>query len=91
MADQGLAFDGRTPVERPLGGAESAFVALAEALAQTGAEVFARTQSARDFVLNGVQWGDVSHDLPVSADLYIANRNPKLIGRDIRAKRRVFW
>ena len=29
MADDGIAFDGQTPEKGPLGGAESAFVALA--------------------------------------------------------------
>lgn len=91
MADQGIAFDGKTPGERPLGGAESAFVALAGAFAQTGAEVFAHTQDGREFFLNGVQWRGVAHAFPENADLYIANRNPKLVARAIKAKRRIFW
>ena len=33
MADDGIAFDGRTAASGPLGGAETAFVALAEAFA----------------------------------------------------------
>ena len=33
MADDGIAFDGATAEAGPLGGAETAFVALAEALA----------------------------------------------------------
>ena len=36
MADDGIAFDGAMAEERPLGGAETAFVALAEALARRG-------------------------------------------------------
>ena len=32
MADDGIAFDGATAERAPLGGAETAFVALAEAL-----------------------------------------------------------
>jgi len=36
MADDGIAFDGATAEQGPLGGAETAFVALAEALALRG-------------------------------------------------------
>jgi glycosyltransferase involved in cell wall biosynthesis len=35
MADDGIVFDGRSAEAGPLGGAETAFVALAEALAET--------------------------------------------------------
>ncbi len=36
MADDGIAFDGAMAETEPLGGAETAFVALAEALAERG-------------------------------------------------------
>lgn len=89
LADQGVAFDGATPSERPLGGAESAFVALAEALAAQGAEVFAFSRDARAMQRNGVTWA--AQDAPYPAcDLYIANRDPELLGR-AKAKRIVFW
>lgn len=89
LADQGVAFDGATPTERPLGGAESAFVALAEAMAAEGAEVSAFSRGARAMQRNGVTWA--AHDAPYPpCDLYIANRDPKLLGR-AKAKRTVFW
>ncbi len=89
LADQGVAFDGATPAERPLGGAESAFVALAEAIAAEGAEVHAFSRGARAMQRNGVTWA--AHDaLFPACDLYIANRDPKLLGR-AKAKRTVFW
>ena len=37
MADDGIAFDGASAAAGPLGGAETAFVALAEALARRAA------------------------------------------------------
>ena len=43
MADDGIAFDGTSAEAGPLGGAETAFVALAEALAARGHRVEARS------------------------------------------------
>ena len=39
MADDGIAFDGRTLEDRPLGGAETSFVEMANALAARGHDV----------------------------------------------------
>ena len=39
MADDGIAFDGAVAEDGPLGGAETAFAALAEALARRGHDV----------------------------------------------------
>ena len=36
MTDDGLEFDGATPERRPLGGAEAAFLSLAEVFAARG-------------------------------------------------------
>src|SRR5260370_596474 len=44
MADDGIAFDGRAAEAGPLGGAETAFVALAEALAAHGHSGESRSQ-----------------------------------------------
>src|SRR6516165_2265492 len=44
MADDGIAFDGLMAETAPLGGAETAFVALAEALAARGHRVEARNR-----------------------------------------------
>ncbi len=46
MADDGIAFDGRMAETAPLGGAETAFVALAEALAARGHQVEVRNHCA---------------------------------------------
>ncbi len=96
LADDGIEFDGRTPDERPLGGAESAVVALVGELAARGHDVtvFNKCRTALDH--RGVCWrpiigvetgGDVGDDV----DLYIANRGDKLIGLFPQARRRVFW
>jgi hypothetical protein len=60
LADSGLAFDGLTANERPLGGAESAFIALAEALAEMGAEALAFTRGGRNLQHRGVTWAPLA-------------------------------
>jgi hypothetical protein len=91
LADAGLAFDGLTPRERPLGGAESAFVALAEALAAQGAEVHAFAKDARPMEHLGVSWKPATAAFPGKIDLFIANRSPRLLSAKADARKRVFW
>src|SRR5262249_34917911 len=56
MADHGIVFDGQMAETAPLGGAETAFVALAEALAARGHRVEARTWRGAALVHKGVSW-----------------------------------
>lgn len=99
LADDGIAFTGRTPEERPLGGAESAVVQLAEALAARGHQVrgFTNVDPNQEKVEhNGVTWTSVHAGgsyaaLPDACDLYVANRGDKLIPRVPNAGRSVFW
>jgi hypothetical protein len=90
MADDGIAFDGRTADAGPLGGAETAFVALAEAFAARGHEVVARSNCAAPTSYKGVAWGPLG-ELPDRCDLYIGNRGHRVIGLVRRVKRRLFW
>ena len=91
MADDGLAFDGRSPEIGPLGGAESAFVALAEALARRGHAVQAYTKCAAALRHNGVEWHPIAGGTPDEADLYIANRGDRLLRLVPRARATAFW
>jgi glycosyltransferase involved in cell wall biosynthesis len=92
MADDGIAFDGLVAERQPLGGAESAFVGLAEALAARGHRVTAFTNCAAALLHRGVQWQPIAATpLPLSADLYIANRGDKLLLRVPQARKTVFW
>src|SRR5437899_11649058 len=79
MADDGIPFDGRTPETRPLGGAESAFVSLANALAGRGHSVTAYTSCLEPLDHKRVAWRPISGGLPDEAGLYIANRGYKLL------------
>lgn len=91
MADDGVEFDGSTPNHKPMGGAEAAFLALAEALAARGHEVIVRNNCAGPLTLNGVQWAPISRSVPESCALYIGNRGHRLIGLVPNAGGRVFW
>ncbi|MGE3143899.1 MAG: glycosyltransferase [Hyphomonadaceae bacterium] len=90
MADMGVPFDGHTPQERPLGGAESAFIALAEALAALGHAVEARSAGAHALTERGVTWRPLG-DWPQAADFFIANRAPALLSAPLTRRRTAFW
>ncbi len=91
MADDGIAFDGRSVATGPLGGAETAFVALAEALAARGHAVAAYSRCDAAMSYNDVAWAPVADGVPRSCDLYIGNRGHRLIGLAPGARRRLFW
>lgn len=91
MADDGIAFDGDSLASGPLGGAETAFVSLAEALAARGHEVTIHNNCAAGMERHGVRWRPIGDGLPEEADLYVANRGDRLIPCVPRARRRVFW
>ncbi len=91
MTDDGIAFDGTTPDRAPLGGAEAAFLTVAEALAARGHRVMVRNRCAAPLTHNGVDWAPLDRGLPNACDLYIANRGHRLIGLIPNARRRLFW
>ncbi len=91
MTDDGIAFDGTTPDHGPLGGAEAAFLTLAEALAARGHRVLVRNRCARALMHKQVDWAPLNSGVPEECDLYLANRGDRLIGLVPRARRRVFW
>ena len=91
MADDGIAFDGRTAESGPLGGAETAFVALTEALAGRGHAVEARSRCRAPVRHNGVSWAPLTDGVPASCDLYIGNRGHRVIGLVERTRRRLLW
>src|SRR5256714_10994517 len=91
MADDDIAFDGATAEAGPLGGAETAFVALAEALAARGHRVEARSNCRAPLCHNGVAWAPLASGVPDACDLYIGNRGHRVIGLVPRAERRLFW
>jgi glycosyltransferase involved in cell wall biosynthesis len=91
LADDGIVFDGRTPEQGPLGGAETAFVGLANALAARGHDVTVYNQVPSPVDHRGVAWRPLRDGTPETADLYIANRGDKLLRLVPRARRAIFW
>jgi glycosyltransferase involved in cell wall biosynthesis len=95
MTDDGVRFDGRVKDTEPLGGAETAFAELAEALAANGHRVEVFNRCAAPIEWKQVRWAPLgeagSWGVPSHADLYIANRSNHLIGLCPGARRRVFW
>ena len=91
MCDDGIRFDGASLGAGPLGGAETAFISLAEALAARGHDVRVHNNCARPMTANGVAWAPLGDGAPEDCDLYIANRGDRLLTLMPRARRMVFW
>ena len=91
MADDGICFDGRSLDDGPLGGAETAFLSLARALAGRGHRVRVRNRCAVPMERDGVAWAPLSGGLPETCDLYIANRSDRLLFELGGARRAIFW
>ena len=91
MADDGITFDGDSLATSPLGGAETAFVSLAEALAVRGHKVNIYNNCGQKMDRAGVSWYPLDRGLPEKADMYIANRGDKLIPLVPSAHTRIFW
>lgn len=92
MVDDGIAFDGRVFDTKPLGGAESAFVELANALAARGHRVEVHNNCAERLEWQGVTWTPLDPArLPEAPDVYIANRGDKVLRYCPKARRTIFW
>jgi glycosyltransferase involved in cell wall biosynthesis len=91
LADDGSAFDGSTADTGALGGAETAFIRLAEALAARGYEVCAYTNGGAKLRHKGVAWAPLADFADDAPDLYVANRGHRLLDLARRARRTAFW
>ena len=91
MTDDGVEFDGTTPDHRPVGGAEAAFLSLAEAFARRGHAVRVCNNCAAPLTRDGVEWTPIKKGVPEACDLYIGNRGHRLIGLVPKARGRAFW
>lgn len=91
MTDDGIAFDGNSLEQGPLGGAETAFLSLAQALAARGHDVQIRNRCPAAMSRDGIEWAPLASGVPEACDLYIANRSDKLLLLAPEAKRSVFW
>jgi len=91
LVDDSVAFDGLSSATRPLGGAERAFAALAEALARRGHTVEAFNASPYGLTVNGVRWEPLDGRRPSRTDWLIAYRRPERLDFVRHVGRRVLW
>jgi glycosyltransferase involved in cell wall biosynthesis len=91
MVDDSIAFDGYSPGNRPLGGAEKAFASLASALARRGHDVYAYNRARYPLAIEGVHWETLGRSFPAQTDALIAWRKPSLLGSVRLAGRRILW
>ena len=90
MVDQDADFNGRSYREQPLGGAETAFVLLAESFVKNGNKVIALTKKLTSEDYNGVHWKHLDTKID-QCDLYIINRAPILLDNAPNAKKTILW
>ncbi len=91
LADRDIAYDGEWPGGRPPDDASLGLVRLAEALATRGHRVSAFTRSDKSFTARGVAWAPLAGGLPKDTDLFIANRNHKLLKLVPSARQTAIW
>lgn len=90
LCDDSIAFDGRHPSLRPLGGAQRAVVSLAEALAARGHTVVVQNRCPEVLTHAGVHWLPLTEPPPDDCELLIACRKPSLL-EALPARRRLLW
>ncbi|MBM3585841.1 MAG: glycosyltransferase [Alphaproteobacteria bacterium] len=91
IADDSLPFDGTTPLNQPLGGAEKAIAGLAGALAGRGHHVTVLNHTAKVVDHAGVAWRPLEDDRPGACDLLVASRRPDLLDVVGQARHRALW
>lgn len=90
--DTPLAYDGYTPLRRPLGGAEKAVGGLAAALKERGHDVNVINNVAYAHMADGAYWTPFGDSMaPKAADVLIALRKPALLGTLRAATHRLLW
>jgi len=91
FVDDSFPFDGLTPRDEPMGGAQKALVYLAEAMAARGHEVTVLNRCAAAYDNRGVAWRPLEGgDRLDRADLLVALRHPALL-ETVPASRHALW
>lgn len=91
LVDDSISFDGFSPANRPLGGAEKAFASLAGALVRRGHDVHVYNRARFPLVIEGAHWETLDKDFPAKTDVLVAFRKPSLLGSVRLSGRRVLW
>jgi hypothetical protein len=90
MATEGPRIAAEAIGNQPLGGAETAFALLAQALARRGHAVEVRAGDAPAEARHGIAWAALAKRGGAAAELVLANRLPRLF-RTLPRGRRVLW
>ncbi len=90
--DNGIEFDSKLFREKPLGGAEVAFVALVEELAKLNYEVVVYNNCKNQGRIKNVNWKKLDEKInDEKFDVLIVNRGDKFLNFRKDCKRRFFW
>jgi len=91
LVDDSIPFDGFTPANRALGGAEKAFASLAGALVRRGHDVHVYNRAHYSMIIEGAHWETLAKGLPSQTDALIAFRKPSLLSSVRMAGKRLLW
>ena len=92
IIDNGIEFDSIIASEKAIGGAETAFVSLVEALARSNFDVSVYNNCRNTGEINGVIWKKLSSSIhEESFDILIINRGDKFLNFRKEVKKRIFW
>ena len=91
--DDGIQFDSIQIKQKPYGGAEIAFVSLAEALAKLKYKIVVYNNCLNEGKHNGVEWKrlkkeDIENEF---CDTLIVNRGDKYLNIKINCRKKIFW
>jgi glycosyltransferase involved in cell wall biosynthesis len=91
FVDDSIAYDGFTPANQPLDGAQKALARLAPALAARGhsVEIYNRCEALSS--AHGATWMPFDSDRPTLADAVIALRKPELLDFVAQPRKRILW
>ena len=91
LVDDSIPFDGLSPSNEPLGGAEKAFASLPGALARRGHRVQIFNRTPAPATIEDASWESWQGARPVACDVLIAFRRPELLDFVASATRRILW
>ena len=90
--DNGIEFDSKMAKHKPVGGAESAFISLVEALAKSKNEVVVYNNCVNIGKINGVFWKRLGEEInDETFDVLVVNRGDKFLDFKKECNRRFFW
>ncbi len=89
--DDSFAFDGYSPRNDPMGGAQKGLVFLAEALARRHHEVTVMNRCDGARTIRGVFWRNIGETEAPDADLVVALRQARLLEKVPSGRCRMLW